>query len=116
MATTKAPSACWRCSATLRNTAGRNNLIITQSRHEAIEEQLFCRRSRDRPTAGRQELLARLEEGKPDAHLRYEQDVVWPRFAAMAEPKTFRYSPEQRERARKAAGTRPDILPYNVSR
>lgn len=81
MATTKASSACWRCSTTLPNTAGRRQAVsgrITESRREAIEEQLFWPAVREesddgdeladhaiaKEQAGRK-LLARLEEGKP---------------------------------------------------
>jgi len=112
------------------------NLVIAESQHEAIEEQLFWPAVRktlddgdalaDKAIEQEQEgkkLLQRLaasEPGQPDyqralkefvragrEHIAYEQDVVWPRFEAAVSRDQLETLGEKLERAKKIAPTRP---------
>jgi hemerythrin-like domain-containing protein len=113
-----------------------NNLIIAESQHEAVEEQFFwpaVRRVLDdgdaladqaiaQEDAGKK-LLQRLEEAEPgeqdyhDAlkefvkvgreHIEFEQDVVWPRFAAAVDQQELERLGGKLETAKKVAVTRP---------
>jgi hemerythrin-like domain-containing protein len=113
-----------------------NNLVIAESQHEAIEEQIFWPAVRDaldegdaladkaieQEQAGK-ELLQRLEDGEPgepdfhDAlqqfvkagrdHIAYEQDVVWPLFQAAVTDAELMKLGEKMEAAKKVAPTRP---------
>lgn len=112
------------------------NLVIAESQHEAIEEQIFWPAVRDAleegdalaDTAIEQEqagkrLLQRLEDGEPgepdyqDAlrqfvtaareHIAYEQDVVWPLFEAAVGRDELVKLGEKLETAKKIAPTRP---------
>jgi hypothetical protein len=112
------------------------NLVIAESQHEAIEEQFFWPPVRDaledgdelakHAVAQEQQgkvLLQRLEDGSPGepdyqqalqqfvavgrAHIAYEQDVVWPRFAAAVSQADLDRLGERLETAKKAAPTRP---------
>ncbi len=112
------------------------NLVIAESQHEAIEEQIFWPAVRDAlddgdalaDTAIEQEqagkhLLQRLEDGEPgdpdyhDAlrefvklgreHIAWEQDVVWPRFEAAVGKDELLKMGEKLEMAKKIAPTRP---------
>jgi hemerythrin-like domain-containing protein len=112
------------------------NLVIAESQHEAIEEQIFWPAVRDAvengdalaDTAIEQEqagkrLLQRLEDGAPgepdyqDAlqqfvkagreHIAYEQDVVWPLFQASVSDEDLVKLGERLEAAKKIAPTRP---------
>jgi hemerythrin-like domain-containing protein len=112
------------------------NLVIAESQHEAIEEQIFWPAVRaalsdgdasaDRAIEQEQEgkkLLQRLEDGVPGEadyhealqdfvragreHIAYEQDVVWPLFeAAVSHDELVRLG-EKLEAAKKIAPTRP---------
>ncbi|WP_299557766.1 hemerythrin domain-containing protein [uncultured Mycolicibacterium sp.] len=112
------------------------NLVIAESRHEAIEEQLFwpeVRRALDDGDAladhaveqeqlGKQ-LLQRLDEGSPGEpayhaalqefvqlareHIRFEQDVVWPRVRAAVDPARLEEIGENLLKAKEVAPTRP---------
>ncbi|CRZ17782.1 hemerythrin domain-containing protein [Mycolicibacterium neworleansense] len=112
------------------------NLVIAESQHEAIEEQLFWPMVRDvlddgdeladealeQEQAGKK-LLQRLEDGSPgepeyhDAlrefvkvgreHIAYEEDVVWPRFEAAVDPEEREKLGAKLELAKKLAPTRP---------
>ncbi|BDY30346.1 MULTISPECIES: hemerythrin domain-containing protein [Mycolicibacterium] len=112
------------------------NLIIAESQHEAIEEQLFwpavreilddgdelADRAIDQEEAGKK-LLQRLEDGEPgqadyhDAldefikagreHITYEQEVVWPRFSAAVSAGDLDKLGAELEAAKKLAPTRP---------
>jgi hemerythrin-like domain-containing protein len=112
------------------------NLVIAESQHEAIEEQIFWPAVRDaldegdaladraieQEQAGKK-LLQRLEDGSPGEpdyhqalqefvkagrdHIAYEQDVVWPLFeAAVSEAERAKLG-EKLEMAKKIAPTRP---------
>jgi hemerythrin-like domain-containing protein len=112
------------------------NLVIAESQHEAIEEQIFWPAVRNAledgdalaDTAIEQEqagkrLLQRLEDGEPgepdyqDAlqqfvkagreHIAYEQDVVWPLFQASISDEDLLKLGERLEAAKKIAPTRP---------
>jgi hemerythrin-like domain-containing protein len=112
------------------------NLVIAESQHEAIEEQFFWPAVRatlddgdalaDEAIAQEQEgkqLLQRLSDGQPGEpefqealrefvkvgreHIAYEQDVVFPRFRAVASPEQLAKLGEKLERAKKIAPTRP---------
>ena len=112
------------------------NLVIAESQHEAIEEQWFWPAVRrvldngdelaDAAVAQEQEgkkLLQRLEDGNPgeveyhDAlqefikagreHIAYEQEVVWPLFAAAVSSDELEQHGEKLAAARKVAPTRP---------
>lgn len=112
------------------------NLVIAESQHEAIEEQLFWPAVRkaldngdelaDRALGQEQEgkkLLQRLEDGAPgeddyhDAlaefikagreHIAFEQDQVWPLFAAAVGDDELARLGERLETAKKVAPTRP---------
>ncbi|OBI82830.1 hemerythrin domain-containing protein [Mycobacterium asiaticum] len=113
-----------------------NNLIIAESQHEAIEEQFFwpaVRRALDdgdeladhaiaQEEAGKK-LLQRLEDGRPGEpgyhealkqfviagreHIMFEQDVVWPRFAAAVDHDELEVIGRRLETAKKVAPTRP---------
>ena len=112
------------------------NLVIAESQHEAIEEQYFWPAVRDALDDGdqladvaiQQEqegklLLQRLEDGQPgdpdyqDAlqqfvkagreHIRYEQDVVWPKFQAAVSRDELATLGKKLEAAKKIAPTRP---------
>jgi hemerythrin-like domain-containing protein len=112
------------------------NLVISESQHEAIEEQYFWPAVRDALDDGDEladvaiqqeqegkKLLQRLEDGQPgdpdyqDAlqqfvkagreHIRYEQDVVWPKFQAAVSRDELERLGEKLETAKKIAPTRP---------
>ncbi|HNM86595.1 MAG TPA: hemerythrin domain-containing protein, partial [Mycobacterium sp.] len=112
------------------------NLVIAESQHEAIEQQLFWPAVREALDDGDEladhaieeeqegkKLLQRLEDGKPgDAdyhealqefvkagrhHIAYEQDVVWPRFEAAAGRERLETLGRKLEQAKKMAPTRP---------
>jgi len=112
------------------------NLIIAESQHEAIEEQIFWPAVRDALEEGNaladkaieqeqagKELLQQLEDGEPGEpgyhealqqfvhagrdHIAYEQDVVWPLFqAAVAQDELVKLGAKL-EAAKKIAPTRP---------
>lgn len=112
------------------------NLVIAESQHEAIEEQFFWPAVRDaledgdeladeaisQEQAGKK-LLQRLEDGNPgetdyhDAlqefvkvgreHIRYEQEVVWPKFEAAVSQQDREKLGDKLEAAKKVAPTRP---------
>jgi hemerythrin-like domain-containing protein len=112
------------------------NLVIAESQHEAIEEQFFWPAVRDaldngdqladeaikQEQAGKQ-ILQRLVDGKPgepdyhDAlqefvkigreHIRYEQDVVFPKFEAATSVEEREKIGAKLETAKKIAPTRP---------
>ncbi|WP_197383205.1 hemerythrin domain-containing protein [Mycolicibacterium mengxianglii] len=112
------------------------NLIIAESQHEAIEQQLFWPAVRqavengdtladtaiEQEQAGK-ELLQRLEDGKPGEpdyqealqqfvveareHIAYEQDVVWPQVEAAMSREALESLGEKLEAAKKIAPTRP---------
>jgi hemerythrin-like domain-containing protein len=112
------------------------NLVIAESQHEAIEEQLFWPAVREALEEGdaladeaiKQEqdakkLLQRLTDGNPGEaeyhealkrfvkaareHIAYEQDVVFQRFEAAASREHLERLGEKLERAKKIAPTRP---------
>jgi hemerythrin-like domain-containing protein len=112
------------------------NLVIAESQHEAIEEQYFWPAVRAALDDGdaladaaiEQEqngklLLQRLADGKPGEadyhealhefvkigreHIAYEQDVVFPRFAAAASREELEKIGVKLEGAKKIAPTRP---------
>lgn len=112
------------------------NLVIAESQHEAVEEQLFWPAVRkaldngdelaDRAIGQEQQgkkLLQRLEDSKPgevdfhDAlaefikagreHIAFEQDQVWPLFAAAVGKAELEQLGEKLETAKKVAPTRP---------
>lgn len=112
------------------------NLVIAESQHEAIEEQLFWPAVRaalgdgkelaDRAVAQEaagKKLLQQLEKGKPGQagyhtalaefiaagreHIRYEQEVVWPKLKAAVSADDLEQLGEKLEKAKKAAPTRP---------
>jgi hemerythrin-like domain-containing protein len=112
------------------------NLVIAESQHEAIEEQYFWPAVRaslddgdslaDEAIAQEQDgkrLLQLLNDGQPGdpefhqalkdfvklgrEHIAYEQDVVFPRFAAVASSAELDKLGEKLERAKKIAPTRP---------
>jgi hemerythrin-like domain-containing protein len=112
------------------------NLVIAESQHEAIEEQIFWPAVRDAledgdalaDTAIEQEqagkrLLQRLEDGEPGEpdyqealqqfltaareHIAYEQEVVWPQFQAAVTDEELVNLGERLEAAKKIAPTRP---------
>lgn len=112
------------------------NLVIAESQHEAIEEQFFWPAVRDaledgdeladkavdQEQAGK-ELLQRLEDGKPGEqdyhqalqefvklgreHIRYEQEVVWPKFEAAVSREDREKLGDKLEAAKKVAPKRP---------
>lgn len=112
------------------------NLVIAEAQHEAIEEQFFWPAVRDaledgdeladeaigQEQAGKR-LLQRLEDGNPgetdyhDAlqefvkvgreHIRYEQEVVWPKFEAAVSQQDREKLGDKLEAAKKVAPTRP---------
>ncbi|KLI10045.1 hemerythrin domain-containing protein [Mycolicibacterium senegalense] len=112
------------------------NLVIAESQHEAIEEQLFWPMVRDvldngdeladeaieQEEAGKQ-LLQRLEDGAPgepeyhDAlrefvkvgreHIEFEEEVVWPKFEAAVDREEREKLGAKLEQAKKMAPTRP---------
>lgn len=112
------------------------NLVIAESQHEAIEEQFFWPAVRDaledgdeladeaisQEQAGKK-LLQRLEDGNPGEtdyhealqefvkvgreHIRYEQEVVWPKFEAAVSQKDREKLGDKLEAAKKVAPTRP---------
>jgi hemerythrin-like domain-containing protein len=113
-----------------------NNLIISESQHEAIEQQFFWPAVRDALEDGDaladkaieqeqqgKKLLQQLEDGKPgepayhDAlkqfvhagreHIAYEQDVVWPQFEASVSREELEKLGQKLEQAKKIAPTRP---------
>ncbi|MCV7399151.1 hemerythrin domain-containing protein [Mycobacterium fragae] len=112
------------------------SLVIAESQHEAIEEQLFWPAVRkalddgdalaDKAISQEQDgkkLLQRLENGKlrdsayHDAlqqfvqaareHIAYEQDVVWPQFEAAVSREQLEKLGARLEQAKKIAPTRP---------
>jgi hemerythrin-like domain-containing protein len=112
------------------------NLVIAESQHEAIEEQIFWPAVREaldngdaladkaieQEQAGKQ-LLQRLEDGEPGEsdyhealqefvkvgrdHIAFEQDVVWPLFEAAVSGEHLMRLGEKLEAAKKVAPTRP---------
>ena len=112
------------------------NLVIAESQHEAIEEQIFWPAVRkaleegdaladkaiEQEQTGKQ-LLQRLEDGEPGEpdyhealqqfvkvgreHIAYEQDVVWPLFEAAVSREELMRLGEMLEAAKKIAPTRP---------
>jgi hemerythrin-like domain-containing protein len=112
------------------------NLIIAESQHEAIEEQFFWPTVRaavedgdaladkaiEQEQAGKR-LLQQLEDGEPGEpdyqealqqfvkagreHIKYEQDVVWPRLRAAISDDELEKMGEKLEAAKKIAPTRP---------
>lgn len=112
------------------------NLVIAEAQHEAIEEQFFWPAVRDaledgdeladeaisQEQAGKK-LLQRLEDGNPGEtdyhealqefvkvgreHIRYEQEVVWPKFEAAVSQKDREKLGDKLEAAKKVAPTRP---------
>jgi hemerythrin-like domain-containing protein len=112
------------------------NLVIAESQHEAIEEQIFWPAVRavldegdeladkavEQEQAGKR-LLQRLEDGEPGEpdyqealqqfvkagreHIAYEQDVVWPLFQAAVTEEQLTKMGELLEAAKKIAPTRP---------
>jgi hemerythrin-like domain-containing protein len=112
------------------------NLVIAESQHEAIEEQIFWPAVREaldngdaladqaieQEQAGKQ-LLQRLEDGEPGEsdyhealqefvkvgrdHIAFEQDVVWPLFQAAVSDELLMRLGEKLEAAKKVAPTRP---------
>lgn len=112
------------------------NLVIAESQHEAIEEQFFWPAVRDaledgdavaddaiNQEQGGKRLLQRLADGKPGEadyhealqefvkigreHITYEEDVVFPRFAAAVSREDLEKLGEKLERAKRIAPTRP---------
>lgn len=112
------------------------NLVIAESQHEAIEEQFFWPAVRDALEDGDEladaaieqeqegkRLLQKLEDGDPgdpdyaDAlqqfvklgreHIRYEQEIVWPKFEAAVSREERDKIGEKLELAKKVAPTRP---------
>jgi hemerythrin-like domain-containing protein len=112
------------------------NLIIAESQHEAIEQQLFWPAVRDALDDGDEladaaieqeqegkKLLQRLEDGAPGdpdyqqalqefvkagrEHIMYEQDVVWPRIESAMSREDLEKLGEKLEAAKKIAPTRP---------
>jgi hemerythrin-like domain-containing protein len=112
------------------------NLVIAESQHEAIEEQIFWPAVRDALEDGDaladraveqeqlgKKLLQRLEDGVPGDpdyqealqefvetardHIAYEQDVVWPLFEAAVSQEELLKMGEKLEAAKKIAPTRP---------
>lgn len=113
-----------------------NTLIISESQHEAIEEQFFWPAVRDALDNGDEladkaiqqeqdgkKLLQRLEDGRPGqpdyhealqefvkagrAHIAYEQDTVWPQVEATISREELEKIGEKLEHAKKIAPTRP---------
>jgi hemerythrin-like domain-containing protein len=112
------------------------NLVIAESQHEAIEEQVFWPAVRDvlengdaladkaveQEQAGKK-LLQQLEDGVPGDpdyqqalqefvkagrdHIAYEQEVVWPLFEAAVSQADLEKMGEKLEAAKKIAPTRP---------
>lgn len=112
------------------------NLVIAESQHEAIEEQLFwlaVRAALDggddladlaiaQEEAGKA-LLQQLEDGSPGEpeyhraltkfvmaareHIDYEENVVWPRFKAAVSAQDLEQLGDKLETAKKIAPTRP---------
>jgi hemerythrin-like domain-containing protein len=112
------------------------NLVIAESKHEAIEEEFFWPKVRDALDDGDEladvaveqeqsgkKLLQQLEDGQPgeaayhDAlrefvkvareHIAYEQDVVWPKVEATISREELEKLGEKLETAKKIAPTRP---------
>jgi len=112
------------------------NLVITESQHEAIEEQFFWPAVREALDDGDQladeaiaqeqdgkKMLQRLEDGEPGdpdyqqalqdfvkagrEHIMYEQDVVWPKFEAAMGTDELEKLGQKLEAAKKIAPTRP---------
>jgi hemerythrin-like domain-containing protein len=129
-----APAETGATSSGLRTMV--TNLIIAESQHEAIEEQIFWPAVRNAleegdalaDTAIEQEqagkrLLQRLEDGEPGepdyqealqqfveagrAHIAYEQDVVWPLVQAAIPENELEKLGAKLEAAKKIAPTRP---------
>ncbi|PJE23900.1 MAG: hemerythrin [Mycobacterium sp.] len=113
-----------------------NNLIISESQHEAVEEQFFWPAVRRAVEGGDEladqaiaqeesgkKLLQRLQDsapGDPDyhealkefvkagrEHIMFEQDVVWPRFSAAVDQQELEQLEGKLETAKKVAVTRP---------
>jgi len=111
-------------------------LVIAESRHESVEEQFFwpavraavpdgVRLAGDAVTqeVAAKEVLAELERLNPDdprfagllrqfitdarAHIRYEQDQVWPELTARLGTDELARLGEQMAKAKKSAPTRP---------
>jgi hemerythrin-like domain-containing protein len=129
-----APSGSGAQSSGLRTMV--TNLVIAESQHEAIEEQIFWPAVRkfldngdvladkavEQEQAGKR-LLQRLEDGEPGDpdyhqalqefvrlgrdHIAYEQEVVWPLFEAAVSDDELARLGEKLEAAKKVAPTRP---------
>jgi hemerythrin-like domain-containing protein len=113
-----------------------SNLVISESQHEAIEQQHFWPAVREALDDGDEladhaieqeqegkKLLQRLEDGAPGErdyhealqefvkagreHIRYEQEVVWPKFRAAVGREKLEELGEKLEAAKKIAPTRP---------
>jgi hemerythrin-like domain-containing protein len=112
------------------------NLVIAESQHEAIEEQIFWPAVRravedgdaladkaiEQEQAGKR-LLQQLEDGAPGEpeyqqalqefvragreHIAYEQDIVWPLFEAAVSRQELETLGERLEAAKRIAPTRP---------
>ena len=129
-----APSGTGAASSGLRTMV--TNLIIAESQHEAIEEQIFWPAVRDALEEGNvladkaieqeqagKELLQQLEDGEPGEpgyhealqqfvragrdHIAYEQDVVWPLLQAAVTEQDLMQLGDKLAAAKKAAPTRP---------
>jgi hypothetical protein len=112
------------------------NLVIAESQHEAIEEQIFWPAVRAALAEGDaladkaiqqelegKELLQRLEDGEPGEpdyqealqqfvkagreHIAFEQEAVWPLFEAAVSREELVKMGEKLEAAKKIAPTRP---------
>lgn len=113
-----------------------DNLIIAESQHEAIEEQFFWPMVREKLDNGDEladraveqeqqgkKALQQLLDSEPGqvqyhealqefvaagrAHIRYEQEVVWPRFEAEVSLEERERLGQKLESAKKVAPTRP---------
>lgn len=112
------------------------NLVIAESRHEAIEQKIFWPIVRDAVPGGDEladtaigqetdgeKLLDTIEHGVPGdedyesalreflraarQHIEYEQDQVWPRVTESVSPAELEDAGDKLEKARKHAPTRP---------
>jgi hemerythrin-like domain-containing protein len=129
-----APSGSGSQASGLETTV--NTLIISESQHEAIEQQFFWPAVRkaledgdalaDKAIEQEQQgkkLLQQLEDGKPGEpayhaalkqfvkagreHIAYEQEMVWPQFEAAVSREQLEKLGEKLEQAKKIAPTRP---------
>ncbi|MGV9746994.1 hemerythrin domain-containing protein [Rhodococcus zopfii] len=88
------------------------DLVVAESRHEAIEQQFFWPLVRERLEDGNPgepeyhgALVAFIEAGRK--HIAYEQNVVWPRMAAALSESELQDLGATLARARQKAPTRP---------